>query len=226
MYNGKTVLVMIPARGNSKRVPGKNMRSICGKPLLQYTIDQALQMETADKIIVSSEDSDILRYAAQEGITPHRRPSELSDDKKSGDDVMKYYYETVTGFDIMVSLQPTSPLRKSATIDDMVKATVDENANGAVTVERLWGMPWWCLTIKNNRAIPMYDEIIQSTDAPPTYGWVGTGFVFKWNKHALSGNIIPWIVDEVQALDIDSEMDMKFAEFVLCGEHAQGEETK
>jgi len=110
----------IPARAGSKGIPGKNKKDFCGKPLVQWSIDQAKQSKLFDKIIVSTDDDDILAIAERCGVVAVPRVAELSGDDVALDDVM-YDYFTREGDDCdnICLLQPTSPLRS---VDDIVKS--------------------------------------------------------------------------------------------------------
>lgn len=113
----------IPARKGSKGIPGKNKKDFCGKPLIQWSIDQAKESKLFDKIIVSTDDSDIIKIAKSSGVTPHRRKDELCQDDTPLDDVMCDYFNTggSVDADYLCLLQPTSPLRSVKDITDSFK---------------------------------------------------------------------------------------------------------
>lgn len=114
------ILGLIPARGGSKGVPNKNIRMIYGKPLIEWTIQRALQSQLLDQIIVSTDSEAIAAVAKQNGVKVMMRPAELSTDTASTQDVMFYTLQKVPA-DILVLLQPTSPCRSEGLIDDCIR---------------------------------------------------------------------------------------------------------
>lgn len=112
-------VAFIPARGGSKGIPGKNKKLFCGKPLVQWSIDQAKESKLFDKIVVSSDDSDILDIAKSCGVEAHDREDDLSGDAVSLDDVLYVYFgKPENKCDYVCMLQPTSPLRSVKDITD------------------------------------------------------------------------------------------------------------
>jgi CMP-N-acetylneuraminic acid synthetase len=113
----------IPARKGSKGIPGKNKKDFCGKPLVQWSIDQAKESKLFDKIIVSSDDDDILEIARNSGVEAVRRQDELSGDDVKTDDVMfDYFAREENKCEYICLLQPTSPLRNVEDITKTFKA--------------------------------------------------------------------------------------------------------
>lgn len=112
------VVAFIPARAGSKGIPGKNKKLFCGKPLVQWSIDQAKAAGIFDEIVVSSDDEDILNMAKQSQVTAIRRADELCDDEASLDAVLYDYFFNHKG-DYICLLQPTSPLRS---VDDITES--------------------------------------------------------------------------------------------------------
>ena len=113
---------IIPARGNSKGIPRKNMYPVAGKPLLWYTISNARNSGMFDKIIVSSEDEEILEYARSQGVIACVRPSYLSEDGVSATKVVLWHLSDFESDDVIVLLQPTSPIRTSSHISACLEA--------------------------------------------------------------------------------------------------------
>lgn len=146
--NGESVLAVIPARGGSKRCPRKNIRSFRGKPLFVWSIEAALNSRYLDQVTFTSEDKEILEAAIKLGkCNVIRRPAELSTDNASNEDVMRYVIKVHPGFQWIVLLQPTSPLRTAEDIDACIERaqigdgciTYNEEThqkNGAVYVAR------------------------------------------------------------------------------------------
>lgn len=135
MINKKKVLALIPARRGSKGLPGKNIKQMCGKPLLAWTIEKALLSEYLDCILVSTDCKDIASIARSfGGYVPFLRPEELSSDKSSTFDVaahaLKFLQEKEDmDFEYVVLLEPTSPLREDDDIDKMLEVLSKNRSN-------------------------------------------------------------------------------------------------
>jgi CMP-N,N'-diacetyllegionaminic acid synthase len=115
-------VAFIPARKGSKGIPGKNKKNFCGKPLIQWSIDQAKESKLFDKIIVSTDDDDILKMAKDSGVTPVKRQDDLCQDETSLDDVLfDFFAREENDCDYICLLQPTSPLRTAKDITKSFK---------------------------------------------------------------------------------------------------------
>lgn len=126
MFNDKKFIAVIPARGGSKGLPGKNIKELCGKPLIVYTIETALKSKIFDKVIVSTDSLEIAEIAKKAGAEiPFLRPKELATDTADSMDVLihaiKFLEEKGEKFDYIMKLQPTSPLRTEEDIRKSVK---------------------------------------------------------------------------------------------------------
>ena len=140
MIKGKTVLAVIPARGGSKRLPRKNCLLLQGKPLIVYSIEAAKESVYIDEVVVSTDDEEIASLARQAGASvPFLRPAELSTDEASSVDVVAHalnYYQVNEKklFDYVVLLQPTSPLRTAAHINQALELLKEKKADAIVSV--------------------------------------------------------------------------------------------
>ncbi|MCX5783173.1 MAG: acylneuraminate cytidylyltransferase family protein [Elusimicrobia bacterium] len=133
MYKGKTILGIIPARGGSKGLPRKNIKMLCGKPLIAWTILQAKKSKLLDRCIISTDDIEIARIAKKYGgDVPFLRPAALAGDKTAMIAVIKHVVKVLAlrgeKYDYLVLLEPTSPIRKSGDIDNVCKALIDRRA--------------------------------------------------------------------------------------------------
>ncbi|MFD0864113.1 cytidylyltransferase domain-containing protein [Sungkyunkwania multivorans] len=133
------VLGLIPARGGSKGIPGKNLKVLGGKPLLQFTAETALASRMLSKVVLSSDDSDIMHAAASMGIeVPYKRPAELAQDQTPTLPVVQHaisYYEGQGEyFDAVCLLQVTSPFRTTALLDAAVKKFIAHKLDSLVSV--------------------------------------------------------------------------------------------
>ena len=121
MYKNKTFLAVIPARGGSKRLRRKNLLDLHGKPLIAWTIEAGLQSKYLDKVVVSSEDKDILDIAREFKTDIIKRPNRLASDTATSFDVLKHAIDNLESYDYVVLLQPTSPLRNAMHIDEAIE---------------------------------------------------------------------------------------------------------
>lgn len=130
MLNGKTILAIIPARGGSKGLPGKNIKLLCGKPLIAWSIESGLGSKYLDDVMVTTDSQEIADVARQYGASvPFLRPAELASDTATSFDVVKHtidFYVNELGqrFDYVVLIEPTSPLRENNDIDRMLEKII------------------------------------------------------------------------------------------------------
>ncbi len=141
MIEGQKVLGLVVARGGSKGLPGKNVRDLCGKPLLVWTIDAARAAHCLDALVVSTDDKAIAALANQYGAeVPFIRPTELARDITPSIDVVEHAVDFLAAagrtFEIVVLLEPTSPLREPSDIDGAVVRLVESGAGSIVSVCR------------------------------------------------------------------------------------------
>jgi N,N'-diacetyllegionaminate synthase len=146
MYKNKQVLAILPARGGSKRIPHKNRKRLCGKPLITYTLDQAKKSMYIDTVVVSSDDTEILEVCRPYNCIRQKRPLHLAEDTTPTLDVIRHVLrqteqEQNVIADIIILLQPTSPLRTSSIIDECIEKVVDENLDSVHTVTQVQEHP-------------------------------------------------------------------------------------
>jgi N-acylneuraminate cytidylyltransferase len=147
MIDGFKVLAIIPARGGSKGIPGKNTRVVAGKPLIAWTAERALGSKYIDRNVLSSDDKKIIEIGRSCGLdAPFIRPGKLSGDKVSAQTVAVHAIKKLPGYDILVLLQPTSPLRSSNDIDTCIQACANNNLNPAISVTIPDKSPYWMFT--------------------------------------------------------------------------------
>ena len=133
------ILGIIPARGGSKRLPGKNIRSLHGKPMIQYTIEAAQNSTMLNRTIVCTEDLAIKHVAEECDAEVIMRPQSMAQDHSSIYDTITYIQGEVPGYEWIVLLQPTSPLRTSEDIDDAINSCISKTAPSWVYCE--YGVP-------------------------------------------------------------------------------------
>ena len=230
MNNKVRILGIIPARAGSKGIPNKNMRSLAGKPLIQYTIETALLSNSLDTIMVSSDSEEIIGLCGNfpKLETPYLRPAELSLDTTPTIKVVKhaleYYNEIGRTFDYVCLLQPTSPFRNDALIDNAVRKLIDEKGESLVTIRKVPAQynPHW--TFKMNEAIlsPFIDDngIIPRRQELPD-AWHRDGKIYLTSvdlvKQGLliGGKIIGFKNDQETDVNIDTWEDWNLAEKLL-----------
>lgn len=131
MHKGKSVLALIPARGGSKGLPGKNIRPLCGKPLISWSIAQGLESRIVDCVCVSTDSAEIAAIARTDGAeAPFLRPAELATDRSptlpTAEHALDFYAALGRVFDYLILLQPTSPLRHPGDIDAILSKLIDQ----------------------------------------------------------------------------------------------------
>ena len=128
MLNNYKFLAIIPARGGSKRLPRKNILNLCGKPLIAWTIEAGKKSKYIDKVVVSSDDDEILDIANEHKVTVLKRPDHLAKDTSKTFDVIKHVIDNAESYDYIVLLQPTSPLRNKNHVDAAIDFLFEKNA--------------------------------------------------------------------------------------------------
>lgn len=144
MISGRKVLALLTARGGSKGLPGKNIRPAGGKPLLAWSIEAAQRAASVDRTVLSSEDARIIEVARAHGCeVPFVRPTELATDAASSMDVVRHALGQLPGYDVVVLLQPTSPLRTAVDIDAACELLERSGAPACVAVCPVEQSPYW-----------------------------------------------------------------------------------
>src|SRR5690606_25067518 len=148
MIEGRTVLAIVPARGWSKGLPRKNIRPLAGKPLIAWTLECASQSRYIDRCIVSTDDPEIADVAREwGGDVPFLRPAELARDGTPGIAPVIHALEQIGGYDLVVLLQPTSPLRAPSDIDGCLEKLTASGAPACVSVTPADQSPYWMYTL-------------------------------------------------------------------------------
>lgn len=225
------VLGLIPARGGSKGVARKNARNLCGKPLVQWTIDAALAARTLGSVVVSTEDQEIARIASSCGArVPFMRPAELARDDSPTLPVVIHALETLRGagesFDAICLLQPTSPFRKTSDIDQCVELLSSSGADSVVSVRQvpLEYNPYWVffrlpegtlqLSMGGTNPIPRRQLL------PPAFHRDGTIYVTRSDVIERDNNLygkkmLGYEMTRVNDVNIDTQADWDLAERIM-----------
>lgn len=224
MYKEKKITALIPARKGSKGIPNKNIIDLNGHPLIAYSIMEAKKSQFIDKVIVSTDSEEIAAVARSYGAeVKGMRPEEYSNDTAIIYDVMKYEIENhqlvEQGYEIIVLLQPTSPLRKSEMIDNALIQFVDEEQSSAVAVSEVKEHPIMMRTIDENGVLHNVLNVgstVRRQELPKYYRVNGMLYINKIIdvvNHFVSfnDNISPIIIPEKYNVDIDDRSDLEEA---------------
>ncbi|MFZ3122402.1 MAG: acylneuraminate cytidylyltransferase family protein [Thermodesulfovibrionales bacterium] len=225
-YKKLKVLGIIPARGGSKGMPKKNIRHLLNKPLIVWTIEQALKSKYIDRVIVSTDDPAIAKISRKHGAdVPFMRPAELATDKaKSIGAVFHALLSLPEKYDYVVLLQPTSPLRTADDIDACVKLCMSKGGNSCVSVTESEKNPHWMYSLNKNgrmhKLIQTEKTIDRRQDLPKVYALNGAIYVAQvdWllnNKAFVTDETYAYIMPKERSVDIDNDLDFRFAEFLL-----------
>jgi N-acylneuraminate cytidylyltransferase len=232
MIGGKSVLGLITARGGSKGVPGKNIFVVKGRPLIQWSIDAARQSRYIDRLVLSSDDPAIMEAAKSAGCdVPFRREAALATDEASSTDVVVDALGRVPGYDIVVLLQPTSPLRIAADIDGAIELLVSSGAGACVTVREADDHPYWVFRLDDGGRLSRFAEPAggmpqQRQDLPPAWSLNGAVYVadcswFLQNRTFLSPATVGYPMPADRSLDIDTQADLQLLQRIVR-ENANG----
>jgi CMP-N,N'-diacetyllegionaminic acid synthase len=222
------ILVLIPARGGSKRLPGKNIKLLGGKPLINWSIEAILGISTVCNIIVSTDNSEIAEIARQAGASvPWLRPTNLSTDTASTVDVALHtldWYETnFEKVDGLLLLQPTSPFRSRKLIELGIGLFLAPDFLPVVGVTPVKDQNTWAIAKDEKYIGPfLHEDRLNSTTSNllPAYLINGSFYLIsptdlRKNRSFINSKTIPLIVKSpFESLDIDTDLDFKVAEFI------------
>ena len=230
MINGKSILGIIPARGGSKGIPFKNIVDLNGKPLIRWAIEASISCRFIDKTIVSTNDSKIKKISLESGAeVPFKRPEIYSRDDSTSFSVIEHALNWLKkhgqNFDVVVLLQPTSPLRTSVDIDEALKYYSKINANAVISVCKSEHNPLWANTLPSdfNMTDFLGKEISNKNrqQLPQFYRLNGAIYIsdvnyFFENKGFLGKKTYAYIMPEERSIDIDTEIDLALSKILLA----------
>lgn len=220
MIGGQRVLALIPARGGSKGVPGKNILPIGGRPLIQWTIDAAKASRYIDRLVLSSDDPAIIAAAEAGGCeVPFVRAAALSSDEASSIDVVVDALQRLPDYDIVVLLQPTSPLRSTQDIDATLERLQASAAPACVTLRPAEEHPYWTFRLADSGRLdrfaqPPAEAQLRRQDLPPA--WCLNGAVYAartgWflrERSFVGEQTVGQPMPADRSLDIDTPADVE-----------------
>lgn len=232
MYADKSVLAIIPARGGSRGIPGKNIRLLAGKPLIAWTIEEAKKSRYIDRLILSSDDQEIISIARDfQCEVPFIRPAELARDDTPGIEPVLHAMEVLPEkYDYIVLLQPTSPLRKVEDIDSCIERCLGNNAPACVSVTAVSDNPYWMFILDMNMQMRPYlefnDSHFRRQELPALYAlngavYVGESGFLKAERSFVGSGTVAYPMPASRSADIDEEADFEFCEWMI-GKQEQG----
>lgn len=223
------VTALIPARGGSKRLPRKNIKLLVDKPLIAWSIEVAKACKYVDRVIVSTDDEEIKRISEQYGAeVPFLRPDYLSNDHASSFDVIKHAIDFLTlsrSNELIVLLQPTSPLRLASEIDTALEFFVQKNAKGVVSISETEHSPMWSNTLPEDGCMSDFirPEVQgkRSQDLPTFFRLNGSIYIYETlslleqSKIFFNENVYGFETSLETAVDIDTGLDFLIAETIM-----------
>lgn len=221
------MIAIIPARGGSKGLPGKNIKPLLNKPLISYTIEAAKNSKYISRIIVSTDCEEISKTAIKYGAEcPYLRPKDLASDSALSIDTYKYVInklneESEQKVNDFIVLQPTSPLRDTDDIDNAISMFYNKQADSIIsyTPER-HPISWHKYLDSENRFVNIFEEDLKNRqDYKHSYYPNGAIYIFKYSiildNTYYTKNSFAYIMERNKSIDIDSIDDFEYAEFLL-----------
>lgn len=223
------VFGVIPARGGSKGLPRKNLRVLGGLSLVGHAIASARETRTLSRFIVSTDDPEIAQEARRHGAeVPFVRPAGLATDEAGMAPVLQHavrWLEPTVGRrpDLIVTLQPTSPFRTGADIDQTIETLVKAGADSAQTITEASYHPFFMSTLDSDRVIPLFADghkFVRRQDAPPVYQPSGAVYVTRYHVLMEQGRLLgednrAVVIGFESSVNIDTEWDFMLAEVIL-----------
>lgn len=219
------ILYIIPARGGSKGIPHKNIKELCGRPLIQYSIDIARKLTTDNNICVSTDDVEIKNVVESLGLkVPFMRPDELASDTATTNDVivhaLKWYESNGIVYDAVVLLQPTSPLRRIQDIKDCLES-YNDSIDMVTTVKRSYVSAVLCNEDESGYLQMTFGKNgVRRQDAKELYEYNGAVYVIN-AKSVIEKGLAGFtrrkkvVMPEINSLDIDTMIDWYMVETVI-----------
>lgn len=226
MIQGKSVLAIIPARGGSKGVPRKNVLELAGKPLIGWTIDEARKSQYIDRLVLSSDDQEIQEVAIKYGCeVPFNRPSELAQDDTPGVLPVLHAVRKLQGYDYVILLQPTSPLRTVEDIDGCLELCLRHLAPSCVSITAPDKSPFWMFSLNDEKQlVPFLDKTIalRRQELRDIFALNGAVYVIETNhllatERFIDEKSIGYTMPRERSIDIDTALDFRICEAIIEG---------
>lgn len=217
-------LAIITARGGSKRIPRKNIKEFCGKPILAYSVEAALGSGVFDRVMVSTDDKEIADVAVKYGAeVPFLRSERTSDDFATTTDVifevLDEYEKRGEYFETGACIYPTAPFVTAAKLKEAMEKLLESDADTLIPVVAFSYPPQRALVVREGRLVFRQPEYLvsRSQDLETLYHDAGQFYLFRTESYRQNGNlmlgkILPFPVSELEVQDIDNETDWALAE--------------
>lgn len=217
MYQGKRILGLITARGGSKGILRKNIVEVGGRALIGWTIEAARGSHLLDRLVLSTDDEEIAAVAHALGCEiPFMRSPELAADASGSAEVVLDCLQRLPGYDYLVLLQPTSPLRTVDDIDGAIRACLDSQAPACASVCDVEESPFWMYTLEANGGLKpiLANRYARRQELPPVYVLNGAVYVadtrwFATNRGFLGEGTVAYVMPRSRSLDIDTPADLQ-----------------
>lgn len=227
MDRGKVVAI-IPARGGSQRLPGKNTKLLAGKPLISWTIEAAVKSQSLSMIVVSSDDDEVLRIASEYPVKLLKRPDYLATASATTFDTMINCLDALKEegyeFEEVMLLQPTSPLRISEDIENAIRLKSESGGSSVISVCECEHSPLWTNVLNEQGDMDNFvDRLLlnqRSQDLPTHYRLNGAIYIadvikFRENLGFFMKNSRAYIMPQDRSVDIDTEIDFKLSQLMI-----------
>ena len=215
-------IAVITARGGSKRILHKNIKDFSGKPIIDYSIEAALDSDLFDEVMVSTDDAEIAQIAKEAGaVVPFMRSQETSNDYATTNDVLKEvfteYKKLGYSFDVAVCIYPTAPFVTAGKLRKAIQLMEEEHADAVTPIVRFSFPPQRAFIVRDNTLCYQFPEYAntRSQDLEPVYHDCGQFYVMKVENilnDVKAQKSVPIIVSELEVQDIDNEEDWEIAE--------------
>ena len=217
-------IAIITARGGSKRIPRKNVKEFCGKPIIAYSIEAALESGLFDEVMVSTDDTEIADISRKYGAkVPFFRSAQTANDFATTNDVLleviREYQNRGESFEVGCCLYPTAPFVTADRLKDAMEKFLDSDADSLIPVVPFSYPPKRGMVIRDGRLVFEYPQYLdaRSQDLEKNYHDVGQFYFFRTdayliNQKLMVGNILPYVIPEMEVQDIDNQTDWEIAE--------------
>lgn len=225
--NNISAIAFVPARKKSKRLLGKNKKLLNGKPLFQYTVEAAVNSRCYEMIVLTTDDEEIIETGKKiDGVTVLNRPEEYAGDDVRAKDVVLYHLKKIEKqFKYVSLLMPTSPFRDANDIRRSFEVLLKENGDSIASVVEYDFHPSLALKIKSERLHSYFDvdkdfNWVRESEFEQAYHLNGAILTAKMDlflrsKSFIHNGTIPYLMNPLKSLDIDTEIDFKYAEFLI-----------
>ena len=215
------VVGLVPAREGSKGIPRKNLAPLAGKPLLAWTIEAASESSAVTRTVVSTDWDEAAELARQLGADVLGRPRALAGDDTPMIDVVRHALAELGGCDVLVLLQPTSPLRRAEHVDEAVRLLLESGADAVVSVVEVPHQfrPGKLMAAEDGRLVRLGSEPPHRHGGAPLYARNGPAILAlrpdRLGDDLYGGDCRPYVMELVDSVDVDGPDDLRLAELLL-----------